>query len=103
MTEDEAKGKWCPFARVAESGKAVAGFNRVQQSSGYEVRSPMASYCIGTGCMAWRWSESEDGPLKRATSADTAIAVLGTPEHRGANRASLLATRQGFCGLAGSQ
>jgi hypothetical protein len=35
MTEEQAKGKWCPFARVdIDSG------NR----------------CIASACMAWRWA-----------------------------------------------
>ena len=34
MTEDEAKKKWCPFARVA----GIEG----------------ATHCIGSACMAWR-------------------------------------------------
>lgn len=46
MTEDEAKTKWCPFARVmvtADSDGADGG-----------LRGPIA---VGSACMAWRWKE----------------------------------------------
>jgi len=47
MTEDEAKTKWCPFARLAELDGANRG-----SVSGHDM--PLAK-CIGTACMAWRW------------------------------------------------
>lgn len=51
MTEEEAKQKWCPFARDAESNPA-----------GYTTTNTTAK-CIGSECMAWRinrddWSEN---------------------------------------------
>ena len=42
MTEEEAKTKWCPFARNG----GEAGCNRLQSTE-----------CLGSACMAWRWSE----------------------------------------------
>ena len=42
MTEEEAKQKWCPFARDAESNAA-----------GYTTTNTTAK-CIGSACMAWR-------------------------------------------------
>ena len=79
MTEEEAKGKWCPFARVSEyipereaseDGAVghVMGFNRVQgcKPNGEEATIiPGAAQCIGSGCMAWKddgdvWSEVHD-------------------------------------------
>lgn len=44
MTEDEAKTKWCPFARVSY-GKYSC--NRSDHDS------PVGK-CIGSKCMAWR-------------------------------------------------
>lgn len=35
MTEEEAKTKWCPFAR--------------------DVDGAPTTNCIGSACMAWRW------------------------------------------------
>ena len=51
LTEDEAKTKWCPFARIAfESGstnRAVV-FDRASFD-------PKMDRCVGSACMAWRW------------------------------------------------
>jgi hypothetical protein len=54
VTEEEAKKKWCPFARIA-AGEGPA-FNRlverVTDSASASIDSP--SLCIGSACMAWR-------------------------------------------------
>jgi hypothetical protein len=49
MTEEEAKTKWCPFARVLDgSAAAVAAVNRdADDSEDWPT-------CIGSACMAWR-------------------------------------------------
>jgi hypothetical protein len=53
MTEDEAKTKWCPHARVLDgSPPGGAGVNRKGPEAGV--------YCIASGCMAWRWSYSPE-------------------------------------------
>lgn len=56
-TEEEAKEKWCPFARqVVGDAQAAASGNRDLNCGG-----PLAVHdgnrCIGSRCMAWRWSE----------------------------------------------
>lgn len=55
LTEEEAKKRWCPHARV----NAGPGFNR--NSGGEPSRSAL---CIASECMAWRfygagWRTSE--------------------------------------------
>lgn len=48
MTEDEAKTKWCPFARpLAEDafGEPITGINRPLHEK---------NFCLGSQCMAWR-------------------------------------------------
>lgn len=56
-TEEEAKTKWCPFARTAtfETQSAVsesaATFNRPWSGS---IAQEDCS-CIASECMAWRW------------------------------------------------
>lgn len=51
QTENEAKNKWCPFARVGVyHGGACTAVNRHPEPS---VRED--TKCIGSGCMAWRW------------------------------------------------
>jgi hypothetical protein len=46
LTEEEAKTKWCPFARLS-IGKDLAAPNR-----GPSVEEKCR--CIGSACMAWR-------------------------------------------------
>jgi hypothetical protein len=56
MTEEEAKTKWCPFARYVETDSetgetASPAYNR----DSIVIESP-ACLCIGSACMAWRWA-----------------------------------------------
>jgi len=50
VTEKEARGKWCPFARSSD-GNRLGGF-----TSDF----PLNCLCIGSGCMAWRWEKVAD-------------------------------------------
>lgn len=57
MTEEEAKQKWCPFARVIDvidEGQQSAVGAAVNRFSPHEPATP----CLGSGCMAWRLSGS---------------------------------------------
>ena len=67
MIESEAKTKWCPF----ES-------NNIGTTIHYNT-IPNASYCLGSQCMAWRWSDHKGNPCQ-------------ANEHKG----------YGYCGLAGT-
>lgn len=78
MTEDEAKTKWCPFARVYEFG------NRESAITAGVGLMPINSNCIASQCMAWRWGAPPTGWLEHATA-----------EQRKTYRP------HGFCGLAG--
>lgn len=51
MTEDEAKTKWCPFARY--TSVRGTGINR-WIDEGDTNMSPDPAKCIGSACMAWR-------------------------------------------------
>ena len=72
LTENEARGKWCPFGRelrVYESEIVnLAAVTAVNRDYG-EASCP----CLASGCMAWRWS----------------------------NHSRLDGTATGYCGLAG--
>ena len=70
MTEDEAKTKWCPHV--------IASHTNPRQKPGED---DWLHACIGSACMAWRWS--------RVTSADPV------------SNAYAGAIDDGFCGLAG--
>lgn len=67
VTEAEALTKWCPFTR-----EGITARERVVDGK----PGPDASRCIGSRCMAWRWSE-----YATPTGDDP---------------------RRGFCGLAGA-
>jgi len=60
MTENEAKTKWCPFARTviaARGGNGSPAQNRVQEAAtGKDVS---LEKCLGAACMAWRQVPNE--------------------------------------------
>lgn len=75
MTEDDAKTKWCPFARDSNT----AG-NRIRYGADADDAPAAAEFpCIASACMAWRW---------RTTPAQAAAG-------------SRLSVEDGYCGLAG--
>jgi len=79
MTEDEAKTKWCPHARIE--------INRVPATD--NPKDPLAGvYCIGSECMAWRWGERLE--------TEREAYMRGTDLRR-----TLQSTTDGFCGLEG--
>jgi hypothetical protein len=66
-TEDAAKTKWCPFARLCRShnGEVFNGqpvFNRTQDDNSLGL--PDAARCIGSACMAWEWSLMKNPEFK---------------------------------------
>lgn len=86
MTEEEAKTKWCPYARVVMGDAeepAIGPFNRDHWINDDNLASTIhRSTCIGSACMAWRWVP------KSGNSKD------GKPNYYAGNW-------KGFCGLAG--
>lgn len=59
MTEEEAKTKWCPYARVQMGGSASAqlssGHNRQAAYVNWAAdNTPPGTRCIASACMAWR-------------------------------------------------
>jgi hypothetical protein len=57
MTEEEAKNKWCPFARVGTGyGTGMVAVNRgVSPPSEMEALREM-TFCVASKCMARRWN-----------------------------------------------
>jgi hypothetical protein len=81
MTEDEAKTKWCPFARViSRNGSDETAANRWPDDP--ESPAGTTNCCIGSACMAFRWLPDV---VARPNLTERA--------HSG---------RMGFCGLAGA-
>jgi hypothetical protein len=110
MTEDEAKTKWCPFARDSNTGG-----NRIRYGAGSDDAPPpeyggeaAAEFpCIASACMAWRWSEA-----KRTAAFLEAVqrhmAAQPRPNFNTAVQAVYAETGgqfervEGHCGLAGA-
>lgn len=61
LTEKEAAGKWCPKARDSNTGGNRARYGSGDASDVADYGCEMAAEfpCIGSACMAWRWSDPE--------------------------------------------
>lgn len=103
VTEEEAKTKWCSFARTTDPSESAA-VNRMAGG-----RPDPEARCLGSGCMAWRWAagEAEESLISaikryrdetRATLVDAKDYVETHPEYR----RSAAPPEKGFCGLAGA-
>lgn len=56
MTEDEAKQKWCPFARGREHQTPNDDNGNTGGANRFDMGDPDSGcLCIGSQCMAWRW------------------------------------------------
>jgi hypothetical protein len=103
MTEDEAKTKWCPFARMKVASHADEGvpavnepqttFNRIAINSQSAPFIADQARCIGSACMAWR---RQTVMVDRATNepAIPGVTAIGQLEER--------YSAHGYCGLAGA-
>lgn len=63
MTEEEAKTKWCPFARVGvrwmdSQAESLADLTAVPVNRGSSAED--LARCIGSACMAWRQNAAGD-------------------------------------------
>lgn len=84
MTEEEAKKKWCPQARI-NSGLGSA-WNRPS--------FPGTERCLASECMAWRWGV-EDNPYYHPPHS------LMVPSDPRQNPMYIISKTHGYCGLAG--
>jgi len=73
ITEEEARKKWCPFARVISVKRGAVGapledqgvpaHNRRQVEGVLPANSiPDGGYCIASECMAWEWGVEMRSP-----------------------------------------
>jgi hypothetical protein len=72
MTEEEARSKWCPFAKIeSNSGAAI---NRPSSFAGTNLCN-----CFGSQCMAWKWSLSPEDIKIGANTGSPNWAVTAVP------------------------
>ena len=98
MTEEEAKAKWCPFARMAAGvGGRVAldhpAYNRYAEEG--DAAGQAVGACIGTACMAWRWT--------KIPSPERRMKLPATGGGQVDFKAREAMPGDGYCGLAGQQ
>ena len=112
MTEEEAKTKWCPFARyIGDTRDRTSAHNRVGSGDGFNSECN----CIASQCMAWRWAYRDEihvpegmaipaGYYAFATMTSSSggnvtkfnVCRLERREHDGE-----VAPQRGCCGMAG--
>ncbi len=103
MTEDEAKTKWCPFAKpvmVTEHDLFVRSFN--ERDDVDKIKNSMHRIndkCIGSECMAWRWIDLDVRDFGAVGDYNQETRE-GTDDTEAFQRA-IDAERHGYCGLAG--
>lgn len=107
MTEEEARRKWCPFARwdpgVSDNGAAT---NRHGDGGKPFITQTAAYRCIASSCMAWRWG----APQRETTwtsgeppEGDDWTAPTDEKQRPGdsVRWERSVTIRRGFCGLGG--
>lgn len=112
LTEDEAKTKWCPFARVGTSTAAGFAFNREARSEASAKNDllPTPAMCIASRCMAWRvhlQAIRREATDRHAEAQMAAVARERKQELRiergnwpGSGYDTLVVDAVGYCGMA---
>ncbi len=110
MTEDEAKTKWCPFARTlrqdleeAPTERWFGPFNRYMCEGDEDDTVSALSQgclCIASACMAWRWKTVANPDWKPDQHQQLGMYPQRNP-YAAANQAGIPSTTEGRCGLAG--
>lgn len=78
LTEEEAKTKWCPFARYQHNQEPASNrWNQNAPPKEPHALNPIPCRCIASDCMAWRWVP-RNSPMTAPSDP-----------------------RRGYCGLAG--
>ena len=93
MTEDEARKRWCPMARVSSASAGNRGVATIAVN-GDQTECPSITFgalCIAAQCMAWRWAPDDDDWV------DEQIRVPGAPSYTTQN----VPPRRGYCGAFG--
>lgn len=90
MTEDEAKTKWCPFARQAALLSRETGECATANRDGGNHYGVDNVNCIGAACMAWRVTREQFRDATTGALSDRNLSGNGQW------------VKDGYCGLAGA-
>jgi hypothetical protein len=94
MTEEEARKKWCPQARLGTEASCNRAPTRV------DAADPIMARCIASECMAWRFTNKQpEHDLERHLIPHLAN-EHSERLHQKFHRDNPL---KGYCGLAGTQ
>lgn len=78
VTEEEAKTKWCPEARVAMETHGYGAGNRFGDDR--ESYVGKQTLCVGAACMAWRWAAPVAGVTRDPAAKLGYCGKAGKPE-----------------------
>jgi len=92
MTEEEAKTKWCPFARGSQYTNGNSNNRTHEGEPGEHTR------CIGSACMAWRWLPGSFEVVNTATGERLGVRDIARLPDERFERGK---PTTGYCGLAG--
>lgn len=92
MTEDDAKTKWCPFARCGEAG--LPGLSHNREYAGGVARN---TFCIASACMAWGRARA---PVAEAITAMVKEGTDWRDDRLLREKQYALRPAGGYCGLA---
>lgn len=90
MTEEQARTKWCPHARIVDGySEGAGGCNRWVNKSDEIL-------CIASGCMAWRWRSKRSVVFSDRPDGDDGLTgmVNERPNYEGDEP-------RGYCGAFG--
>lgn len=102
MTEDEAKTKWCPFARDSETAGNRVRYGAPGEAVEDDYRTEAAAQfpCIASACMAWRWDGTHvndpDDPKADMVWSDRSYGHCGLAGEEALGRASSLENRRRY-------
>lgn len=106
MTPEEAKEKWCPFARVISVTKegdarfveSEVSYNKIGILGTNTVEIDPACRCIADRCMAWR---DTSAIIRRARAPEDGVVWILTQDPVSQDGLYTWKHPRGYCGLAG--
>jgi hypothetical protein len=103
MTEEEAKMKWCPHARVATyATDGDDGMTAANKTSGGAIRD--GARCIGSECMSWRVWDLYRARVQGTSGQDFISNDARSYEYKDSPWVvTYLPYEGGYCGLAGPE